>query len=218
MFEFWLKNETKGVSMLLPVTPGDWEDSFGREVETVRATEKGDVNVLGKVKPQSPKITGFFPDNEYRFARDSGIGAGSAMAHVEIIKGWIRDGDIIRVVIADDKGAKVNEQYYIEDIDFGQKMEDNGDIPYTISLRQYVPMNTATVEKSSAANTARADTAAIPPKTNTYTVKSGDCLSAIARQVYGDASKWTKIYEANKDVIGGNPHLIYPGQSYTIPQ
>jgi len=38
-----------------------------------------------------------------------------------------------------------------------------------------------------------------------------------ARAVYGDASKWTKIYEANKSVIGKNPNLIYPGQKYTIP-
>lgn len=218
MFEFWLKNETKAQTMLLPVTPGEWADSFGREVETVRATEKGDVNVLGKVKPQSPQISGFFNARDYSFARDSTIGADSAMAHIEILKGWIRDGDIIRVIIADDAGTKVNEQYYIEDLDFGQKMEDNGDIPYTLHLRQYVPMNVTTIEKSGTDNAARADTAAIPPKSGSYTVKKGDCLSAIARAVYGDAGKWRKIYEANKDIIGGNPNLIYPGQNYVIPQ
>jgi nucleoid-associated protein YgaU len=49
-----------------------------------------------------------------------------------------------------------------------------------------------------------------------YTVKSGDSLSKIAKHEYGDASKWRRIYEANKDVVE-NPDLIYPGQTLTIP-
>lgn len=53
MFEFWLKNQMKGTSMMLPVTPDGYENSFGREIETVRATDKGDINVLGK---QSPRV------------------------------------------------------------------------------------------------------------------------------------------------------------------
>jgi nucleoid-associated protein YgaU len=55
-----------------------------------------------------------------------------------------------------------------------------------------------------------------PPATQTYTVKSGDSLSKIAKLLYGDAKKWRKIYEANKDKIK-NPDLIYPGQVFTIP-
>ena len=51
----------------------------------------------------------------------------------------------------------------------------------------------------------------------TYTVKKGDSLSKIAKELYGDASKWQQIYEANKDLIGGNPNLIQPGQELTIP-
>lgn len=50
----------------------------------------------------------------------------------------------------------------------------------------------------------------------TYTVKSGDTLSKIAKREYGDANQWHKIYEANKDVIK-NPDLIYPGQTFKLP-
>jgi len=50
----------------------------------------------------------------------------------------------------------------------------------------------------------------------TYTVKSGDSLSKIAKHVYGDADKWHAIYEANKDKIK-NPDLIYPGEVLTLP-
>ena len=50
----------------------------------------------------------------------------------------------------------------------------------------------------------------------TYTVKKGDSLSKIAKQVYGDAGKWKEIHMANSDKIS-NPDLIYPGQELTIP-
>jgi nucleoid-associated protein YgaU len=49
-----------------------------------------------------------------------------------------------------------------------------------------------------------------------YTVVAGDTLSKIAKREYGDASKWHRIYEANKDTIK-NPDLIYPGQTFKIP-
>lgn len=50
----------------------------------------------------------------------------------------------------------------------------------------------------------------------TYTVKSGDSLSKIAKRIYGDPDKWHRIYEANRDKIK-NPDLIHPGQQFTIP-
>jgi nucleoid-associated protein YgaU len=53
---------------------------------------------------------------------------------------------------------------------------------------------------------------------SSYVVKSGDSLSRIAKRLYGDAKKWPRIYEANKDLIGKNPDLIQPGQNLVIPQ
>lgn len=52
--------------------------------------------------------------------------------------------------------------------------------------------------------------------TQSYTVKSGDSLSKIAKHFYGDGNKWHQIYEANRDKIK-NPDLIHPGQELTIP-
>ena len=54
------------------------------------------------------------------------------------------------------------------------------------------------------------------PSGQSYTVVKGDSLSKIAKHLYGDAQKWQKIYEANRDQIK-NPDLIYPGQTFTIP-
>jgi nucleoid-associated protein YgaU len=49
-----------------------------------------------------------------------------------------------------------------------------------------------------------------------YTVKSGDTLSGIAKREYGDAGQWKRIFEANRDTID-NPDLIHPGQELRIP-
>ena len=54
-------------------------------------------------------------------------------------------------------------------------------------------------------------------KEDLYTVKSGDSLSKIAKQYYGDAQKWTKIHQANMDQIK-DPNLIHPGQQLKIPK
>ena len=51
----------------------------------------------------------------------------------------------------------------------------------------------------------------------TYTVVSGDTLSKIARNHYGDGAKWHQIYEANKATIGSNPDHIEVGQVLTLP-
>jgi len=73
---------------------------------------------------------------------------------------------------------------------------------------------------SSTAPPADVPAAAPPPNVadqeRTYTVVAGDTLSKIAKREYGDASKWHRIYEANKDTIK-NPDLIYPGQTFKIP-
>lgn len=49
-----------------------------------------------------------------------------------------------------------------------------------------------------------------------YTVKSGDTLSAIAERHYGEASRWREIFEANRDQID-DPDLIRPGQVLRLP-
>lgn len=50
----------------------------------------------------------------------------------------------------------------------------------------------------------------------TYTVKSGDTLSKIAKQFYGNASEYNKIFEANRDKLS-DPDKIQAGQELVIP-
>jgi nucleoid-associated protein YgaU len=54
------------------------------------------------------------------------------------------------------------------------------------------------------------------PEAKFYTVKSGDSLSKIAKEYYGDAMKYPTIFEANKPMLS-DPDKIYPGQVLRIP-
>ena len=65
----------------------------------------------------------------------------------------------------------------------------------------------------------KADGLSAPPqqaRVEYYTIQKGDTLSAIAKNYYGKANDYPRIFEANREVIK-NPDLIYPGQKIRIP-
>ncbi len=55
------------------------------------------------------------------------------------------------------------------------------------------------------------------PESRMYTVKSGDTLSKIAKEMYGNANEYNKIFEANRPLLS-HPDKIYPGQVLRIPE
>jgi nucleoid-associated protein YgaU len=57
---------------------------------------------------------------------------------------------------------------------------------------------------------------AVQAKVGYYIIKKGDTLSAIAKQFYGKANDYPRIFEANREVIK-DPNLIFPGQKIRIP-
>ena len=50
-----------------------------------------------------------------------------------------------------------------------------------------------------------------------YTVRSGDTLSSIAQEFYGDPDRFRTIFQANRNVLD-DPDEIFPGQELRIPQ
>ncbi len=53
-------------------------------------------------------------------------------------------------------------------------------------------------------------------ETKTYVVQSGDTLSKIAKEHYGDANRYMEIFEANREQLS-DPNKIKPGQELIIP-
>lgn len=58
--------------------------------------------------------------------------------------------------------------------------------------------------------------AAADDKVEFYTIKSGDTLSKIAKTYYGDPMAYTRIFDANREVIQ-DPDKIFVGQKIRIP-
>jgi nucleoid-associated protein YgaU len=56
----------------------------------------------------------------------------------------------------------------------------------------------------------------LPVPAKIYEVVGGDTLSKIAKKFYGDANKYMKIFEANKDQLK-DPDKINVGQKLKIP-
>jgi nucleoid-associated protein YgaU len=54
------------------------------------------------------------------------------------------------------------------------------------------------------------------PQAKFYTVVKGDTLSKIAKEFYGNANEYMRIFEANKPMLT-DPDKIYPGQNLRIP-
>ena len=58
--------------------------------------------------------------------------------------------------------------------------------------------------------------ASLPVPAKVYEVVAGDTLSKISKKFYGDANKYMKIFEANKDQLS-DPNKIKVGQKLKIP-
>ncbi len=213
MIEFWLKSQEG--EFKLPVPPPDYENLIEREIETVKTTGAGDINIARHKKLATMVITSFFPVRGYTFAKNPFY----PPFYIERIKGWIEKDVIVRLVITDGSQTKLNQQYYVESIKLGEDHESNGDINYTLTLREYrrpeIIARVKTAISATAVNLKERETKSVPNK-RTYKVVPGDSLSRIARKMYGDASKWGAIYNANKDKIK-NPNIIKVGQVFTIP-
>ncbi len=109
----------------------------------------------------------------------------------------------------------------------------HGSIKYSITFSEYKELDikvsknaVTTATPNSSSDTPEERTEA--PAAKTYTVVSGDSLCKIARKNLGSEASWTKIYDANSEVIeaaakkygkssSDHGHWIYPGTTLTLP-
>ncbi|MDA9424626.1 LysM peptidoglycan-binding domain-containing protein [Bradyrhizobium sp. CCBAU 53380] len=67
------------------------------------------------------------------------------------------------------------------------------------------------------ASASPADVLATAPAGGSRVIARGDSLWALSRLAYGDGARYAVIFNANRDKIH-NPNLIYPGQTFVMPQ
>lgn len=186
---------------------------------------------IGEVKlPDGEKLTKF---------SWSGRLPGESMKHMRIVSSadwrspkeiqsifsiWRSGKKKLRLLIT---GTTINHDVYLESYSVDNSKLDT--VEYSISfavakdIKVYTTkeLNIDESEQQPVQTTndraASAEAASETPQKTTYTVKSGDSLWAIAKKLLGNGARYTEIYELNKSIIGSNPNLIYPGQTFTIP-
>lgn len=217
-YEFYLDK------CLLPVTPSKLELKINNANKTVTLINEGEINILKRAKLTDIEFTCEIPQVNYPFAvyKEGFQGADYFLDYFESLK--ISRKPFQFIVCRAPGGKKLfstNMKVTLEDYGLTEDAGDGADITVKVKLKQWRDYGTKTVhvtvttQKPQASVGPQRDGA--PAQAGTYTVVKGDCLWNIAKRFYGDGSKYTAIYNANRGVIGGNPNLIYPGQVLSIP-
>ena len=109
----------------------------------------------------------------------------------------------------------------LEEYTIKEEANNGFDLTVSIELKEYNSIKTDIADISEDGTITkeqqREESDSEPSAENqSYTVKSGDTLWALAKYYYGDGSKYSLIASANPDIT--NPNLIYPGQVLVIPK
>jgi nucleoid-associated protein YgaU len=97
--------------------------------------------------------------------------------------------------------------------------ERPSDAAATVSLRTNAAQARAVAAQAAGESRAAAGSAAKPvsePAERTYVVQPGDTLEKIANKVYGSAEQWSKLYDANAQLLGSGQGLR-AGMKLRIP-
>lgn len=211
---------------LLPIAPSKLAIKINNTNKTITMIDDGEINILKKAGLTDIEFECCIPQVQYPFAvYKSGFRqADFFLGYFESLKIRNRPFQFI-VCRRKPTGSRLfdtNIRVSMEDYTITEDAKNGLDIMVKINLKQWKDYGTKTIKINSEAENSQAsieqqrESDALTT-TQTYTVVKGDCLWNIAKKFYGNGSKYTVIYNANKVVIGGNPNLIYPGQVLTIP-
>ncbi len=92
----------------------------------------------------------------------------------------------------------------------------NNDGIQKVDNQMRVPLSSVTPAATAAPAPAAGDDHADEDAVVFYPVEKGDTLSGIAKRLYGNASLYPRIFEANKPMLS-DPDKIYPGQVLRVP-
>lgn len=213
---------------LLPVAPQKLQLKIKGANKTYTLINEGEINVLKTPGLTDIEFDALLPNVQYPFSVYKN-GFEEAKTFLEVLKKYKQNKETFQFIVTRalpngkilfDTNMKVSlESYTIKEDAKNQGM----DVIATIKLKQYRDYETKICNIQFASSEPKIVIQSVravenPPKSanQTYTVVRGDCLWNIAKKFYGNGSKYTVIYNANKDKIK-NPNLIYPGQVLTIP-
>ena len=215
-------------NVLLPIPPKKLELKISNQNKTYDLMNYSEINVLKNPGLTSIEFEVLLPNVKYPFAMYKNNFQNAkyylgVLANLKVNKSAFQF-IVIRKFPNGNSIFDTNIKVSIEDYTITDSTDEGFDTKVKIKLKQYREYSTKTVQVTIkqykppvvTRTVTTNNTAASKPSGQNYTVKSGDCLWNIAKKYYGNGSKYTTIYNANRDKIK-NPNLIYPGQVLWIP-
>lgn len=214
--------------MLCPIAPSKLQLKIANNNKTLTLINEGEVNILKQAGLTEVSFDLLLPNVNYPFATYKSGFKNAKYFLDELEKMKLENKPFQFIVTRLLPNGKMlfdtNMKVSLESYEIKEDAKQGFDVTVSIKLKQYKDFGTKICKvtfadskaKASVETTRPATSSPAPSASQTYTVKSGDCLWNIAKKYYGNGSKYTVIYEANKSKIK-NPNLIYPGQVLTIP-
>ncbi|MBY7736871.1 LysM peptidoglycan-binding domain-containing protein [Paenibacillus polymyxa] len=204
----------KGNKFQFPVNPEEVTISRQKGFDTTTILSYGEFDFPQGEKVKEISFSSFFP-KEYNPAYCTYEDIPDPQEAMNTLNGFLLSKSPLRFIITE---TAVNVPVIVASHNSTFRGGEYGDVNFDLSLRTWSEMKVAkkagTGSKSATVNKKpRTD---MKEKKKTYTVKSGDSLSKIAKLELGDSSQWSRIYQLNKKTIGKNPNAIKPGQKLVL--
>lgn len=212
----------------LPVNP----ESF--EVNSSMGTKNFDILGLGTiVVPSGLEPREFSFETEIPYRKYGYVKTKEKFKNVDQYEAFFKKARRQKLPIGFhyDNGVskEISTKVYIVDFNYVENAGEEGDKQYSFRLIEAKDYEARLVkpEKKTDKKDKSSNKKVVEKKINkqnksntkkpkTYIVRKGDNLYALAKRFYGDGSKYTKIYYANRNIIK-NPALIYPNMKLKIP-
>lgn len=215
-YQLWLTCNGETERLRFPVLPETIHIQKGGANQSVSIQGLGEVVIKQDPAATVVSFSSFFPAKPFPGVQVNSLMPPEALR--EQIAAW-KDGDKpVHFLIT---GTSINLFCVIEDFTTSEQGGDIGTIHYSLTLKEYKEVTARQVKVDVPAKVAYIPEI-VPTRTDnraperTYTVVKGDCLYNIAAKLLGAGSRYTEIYNLNRDIIK-NPNLIFPGQVLKLP-
>lgn len=185
-------------SIQLPINPQSFSVEGAQNNTSVIVQNLGEINLKGKRNLYGLSFESFFPAQQYDFCK---CNCKEPFYYISQLKVLLENNTTIHLVITD---TDVNMQCTIESFSYGQA-ERNGDVNYSLSLKEYREFKNTDVSANKTTNTtvkkAATKRTSKTVKSQSYKWKKGDTWHKVAKKKTGTSANYKAIRKQNKTVI-----------------
>lgn len=206
-----------GESITLPLNPETTDIPTEKDIKTYDILDYGEISVNGIKRLKRINLTNLLPDSTSylgvlaSLVRRLKYRPYSLQETIDMINRWIKNDEIVRVIIGDKLNAEFRVQKLVESVH-----ESVSDVHYSIDLIEYINLNET---KEESEKRKELETEKVTPKIvklkkrainkfipNEVVAKKGMTIYKLAKITYGgrfqELANLNAIYSKNQDLTG----------------